>query len=174
MLVAVRSVVALLLLALVLGACTSVKTLDTPARGFQPDAKARVAKRIQDAIDDKEWTAAWNMAVDMGATRAKFEDIAARAVIDDAAAEQDMVEALRARYGTLGPGFLTPVRAHVDHLIAVKKDLERAVEIELLTANDAPRYERAWAIYDHVPADDAPDVLEMIADARAEAEESHD
>lgn len=155
---------------LTLAACSGVSGLDEEPMALSSVEKARVDGQVSKALEARRWTAAWNQAVDGGASRERFESIAVSALADDDGDAADMLEALRAKWGGLTPA----ARGRVDELVQEelrRRDWERAVEIELLAADDAPAYEAAWALYEDAPPHKAHDLLQAIDEARREREE---
>lgn len=158
---------------LLLGACASVRGIDDAPGSFSSQEKAKVEVGIDRALSDEEWGAAWDQAVSVGASRARFEAIALQALADDAGVAEAMFEALREKWGALTPDGRT--RARALGAAAIREgDWERAAQIEILVADDAPAYAGAWAIYEQAPADEASDILRMIGKARESAGETSD
>jgi hypothetical protein len=158
-------------LCLLAGACASVRGLDEAPTPLSASEQARVARQVDSALEERKWDAAWNQAVEAGAERARLEDVALRALADDDGVAGDMFEALVAKWG----GLTTPARERVSVLVGdaiARRDWERAVELELLTAEDAPAYAAAWGVYDQAPAGEAEPVLAAIVEARADRERS--
>jgi len=156
---------------LALAACAGVRGLDEDPLPLSTDERARVGRQVDKALEERRWTTAWNQAVDAGADRARLEGVALAALKDDDGAAEDMFEALLAKWGGLTPD----ARGRVTELVqqALRdRHWERAVEMELLTAEDAPAYAAAWALYDDAPPNKAEDVLQAITEARAEREKA--
>ena len=156
---------------LILGACASVRGLDGDPLPLSAAEKARVSKQVDNALETRKWDAAWNQAVDAGADRSRLETVALAALADDDGVAEDMFEALIGKWGGLTPA----ARGRVSELVEAridKRDWDRAIELELLTAEDAPTYAAAWALYDRAPPNKAPDVLEAIGEARSDREKA--
>lgn len=159
------------ILCLALGACSSLRGLDEDPVLLSGPEKARVQKKVDEAVEKERWAAAWNQAVDAGSGRDRLETLALGALADDDSDAVDMFEALLTKWKGLTPA----ARQQVDDLVQAElkerwPDWERAVEIELITAEDAPTYSAAWALYDDVPPNKAESVLEAITEARRERE----
>ena len=167
------------LAALQFAACSGVADLDdSAAASLSPAETAAVRQQIEKALsdDEKEWAAAWNQEVKIGAARERLERVALAALADESGDAEDMFEALRKKWGGLTPA----ARAQVDDAVATaiaEKDWDRAVELEILSADaaDRPAFKGAWAIYRQSPADEAVDLFESIEDARKDlAKETED
>ena len=156
---------------LILGACASVRGLDGDPLPLSTAEKARVGAQVDKAVATGEWDAAWNQAVDAGADRSRLEAVALAALADEDGVSSDMFEALIDKWGGLTPA----ARGQVSDLVRAgigENDWDRAVEIELLTADDAPTYAAAWAVYDRAPANKAAAVLTAIGEARSDREKA--
>jgi len=167
------ALVLLLVLAAAASACAKIRSISDGPRRIEPSERSRVEAQVENAIRDEEWAAAWNQLIDLGAPRDRMEDVALRALEADAGQAEDMLAALTAKWGGLSDAARLRGRKLAER--AEKEgDWERAVEIEILLAEDAPHYHRAWEIYDRAPPTKAPQLLELIADARDEAAEGSD
>ena len=156
-----------LLLLLLAAACSAPRALDEAPMDLSPDEATAVRGRVEEAIGQGDYVPAWNQAVDVGADRATFERIALGALEGRDAAAEDMLRALREKWGGLTP----EGRRRVEALSAEALrggTVQRAVQIEILAADDPPRYSGAWRIYREVPENRAPAVLEAIREAREE------
>ena len=63
-------------------------------------------------------------------------------------------------------------RSRVEGLVARARESSawsRALEVELMTADDPPEFTRAWAVYRAAPLERAPALLETLKEAKAEA-----
>ena len=156
---------------LILGACASLRGLDEDPLPLSAAEKARVGTKVDEAVVEREWDAAWNQAVDLGADRSRLEAVALAALADDDGVAQDMFEALIGKWGGLTPAGRGRVKTLVEASID-ERDWDRAVEVELLTAEDAPTYAAAWAVYDRAPPQDAVSALAAIGEARSEQEKA--
>ena len=168
-----RLVAPLAVLLLLLAACTTIRGLDEKSRRFEASERRRVEGQVEQAVEKGAWAAAWNQAIDLGADRERMESILLAAIEDDAGIAEDMMDEIRARWGGLSPAGAERARL-LSGAAWDERDYERAVEIELLVADDVPRYLRAWERYDQAPPKEAPDLLELILEAKAEAEEAED
>lgn len=115
----------------------------------------------------KRWKVAWNQEIEAGADRAQLQEIALAALADRSRHAGDMLAALHQRFGALPAAG----RARVDGLVREAKSeghWSRALDIELLSADDAPAFSQAWALYQDAPVERAPDLLEAIQEARAD------
>jgi hypothetical protein len=152
---------------MLLAACATVRGLDEPALDLSGEEKARVERQVRIAIDEKRWSSAWNQAVDAGASRERLEGIAMGALEAEDGVVEDMLEALFAKWGGLTPAGRARVDALLEEVLTAKwVDWERAAEIAIQTAEDAPAYARAWEIYEAAPPDGAQSILEAIGEAR--------
>jgi hypothetical protein len=154
-------------LLLLLAACSSPRALDEAPMDLSPEEGAAVMERVEQGIEQGSFVSAWNQAVDVGAGRETFERIALAALEERDAAAEEMLRAVRDKWGGLTP----EGRQRVDRLSAeALRDgtVQRAVQIEILAADDAPAFSGAWRLYREVPQNRAPSVLEAIRDARKE------
>jgi hypothetical protein len=156
-------------LLLALGACSGLKDVGegplTLSDSEKERVRARVDRDLADAKGRKDWAAAWNQEVGAGSDRDRLEGFALGALEAADGDAEDMFAALRKKWGPLGAASRRRVEALVEDAIA-KKDWERALEIEILTADDPPTYARAFALYERCPAREAEDLLEAIDEAR--------
>jgi len=162
----------LLLLSLVLAttACQSPQSLDREPMRLSGSERSLVVAQVdaarQPAIGD--WTGAWNQAVDAGLGRAVLEGIALDALEDDAGVAESMIQALGDKFG----GLSAEGRRRVDRLTtaaAAKGDHARALEIQILTAEDPKTLKGAWRVYHGAPPDEAAGLLETLRKAREKA-----
>lgn len=156
-----------LLLACLLSSCAGLSGLgdETPTLG--PDEQASVHAQAERALAEGRFNAAWNQEVAAGADRERLEAVAVAALAGRSRHTEDMFQALHARFGPLGP----TARERVTALVAEARGLgswERAVDLEIQAADDAPAYTAAWALYRAAPADLAPGLLAAIQEARAD------
>ncbi|MHC5011680.1 MAG: hypothetical protein ACYTG6_12160 [Planctomycetota bacterium] len=158
---------------LLVASCSSPKGLDETPMSLSPDEAALVEEQVARAREAEEWTAAWNQAVDAGTDRSGLEAIALDALEADDGAAEDMLDALRRKWGGLTPAGRERVTA-LSRRAMGKKDYERAASIEVFAAEDAPAYAAAWRIYRETPPGDAEAVLEVIRSARAREEGAAD
>jgi hypothetical protein len=158
------------LLLLLAAACSSVKGPSAAPMPLTPAERARVEAKVSAARGPGigDWEGAWNQAVDAGLGRETLEGIALDALEDDASVAASMLTALRDEYG----GLTEPGRRRVDGLTeqaAAKGDYARALEVELVAADDAPTFAGAWRVYEEAPADESATLLEKIRKAREKA-----
>ena len=159
-----------LLCPLLVAACSDLAALDgdgaTPA--LSGSEQAAVRTQVDKALAGQRFKTAWNQEVAAGADRARLEAVALAALEAHSGHAADMFAALRTRHGALSSG----ARGRVDGLVAQAQDAaswSRALELELLTADDAPEYTRAWAVYRAAPPERAAALLQTIQDAKEEA-----
>jgi hypothetical protein len=156
------------------GGCSGLAPLDEPpAATLAPSEQAAVRAKADEALAQGRYNAAWNQEVAAGADRARLEAIAVQALAGRSLHAADMLRALEKRFGGLGP----EARARADALVArarTEGHWQRALEVALAAADDAPHYEAAWAVYRDAPPEVASSLLEMIQDARKAREESSD
>ena len=162
---------AVLICCLILGACASIRGLDEDPLPLSTTEKARVNTQVDKALAGNDWDAAWNQTVDAGADRSRLEAVALAALADKDGAAPDMFEALVEKWGALTPPARGQVAALVEASVA-ENDWDRAVELELLTAEDAPTYAAAWVVYDRAPPSKAEAVLAAIVEARSDREKA--
>ena len=160
------------LLFLVASACTDLAALDgggtaPPLAGAEQEA---VREQVEKALAEKRFKTAWNQEVAAGADRARLEAIALAALEAQSGHADDMFVALRAKHETLSNG----ARARVDALVTTARQegsWSRALELELMTADDPGDFARAWSVYRAAPTGVAPGLLEAIQEAKADAAE---
>lgn len=111
------------------------------------------------------WAAAWDQEVQAGADRTRLARIAVGALQAQDSDAEEMFKALVRKWGALEPAQRGAVSVQVEAAIA-KGDWERALELEIVTADDAPAYSRAWALYERAPARQGADLLAEIQAAR--------
>lgn len=166
----------LLLLAAVGAGCSGISALDTApdgSSGLSQGEQAAVRSQVSRAVDAGRWKIAWNQEVEAGADRAALERIALGALRDDSRHAEDMLKALRERWGALS----AEGRARVNGWVVEAKAegrWRRALGLELLSADDPPAFTRAWALYQGAPVELAPELLDDIKGAREDYAEEHD
>lgn len=158
------------LLVLLLPACADLAALDgggeTPA--LSGSEQAHVRGQVDKALAEQRFKTAWNQEVAAGADRARLEHIAVTALEGNSGHAEDMFEALRLKHGALSAAS----RAQVDRLVAKARQegaWSRALEVELLTADDVPDFQRAWAVYRAAPVERSQSLLDSITAAKAAA-----
>ncbi len=160
-----------LIQALIAGsACSGISGLDEPAAELSTSERATVREQVDAAVEAKTYRAAWDQEVTAGADRTRLERVALAALENHSRHAPDMFEALREKWGALQPA----AREQVSTWTAAAQQREewgRALELELITADDPPAFTRAFAVYKAAPPLFAPDLLEEIQDARADHEE---
>jgi hypothetical protein len=152
-------------------ACSNVTALDAPRRPLSPGEPPTVREKSDEALAAKQYAVAWNHEFHAGGDRARLEAIFLAALADDAGAAEDMMEQLRAAHGGLSEG----ATARAKEVAAAEEgrgDWERAAEVLVLVASDAPAFEAAWDVYRRAPPKDALTVLETIQQARVEHEQA--
>ncbi|MDJ0976697.1 MAG: hypothetical protein QNJ98_19735 [Planctomycetota bacterium] len=159
--------------ALVLAGCSSVRSLTDARDAAGPplgEAEASLVRgQVETALKEKRFADAWNQEIELGASRERFEAIAIAALEDDDGDAEDMFEQLRAKYG----GLSEDARLRVDDLVRERMSegrFELAAELAITAADDAPTYAHAFRVYEGTPARKAADVLQVIQEARAEAQ----
>jgi hypothetical protein len=156
--------------------CAGVASLDDQGPALSDDERRAVRGQVDAALDAKSYKAAWAQEVAAGADRGRLAEIAVAALEHRSGNAGDMFAAMHAKWGALEPG----PRARVSALVEAARragDWERALELEILAADDAPAYARAWAVYEAAPHDRAPALLDSVLEARkehAERAESED
>jgi hypothetical protein len=158
------------MLAFVLAAAAcSIRGLDEPRADLSETERASVAAQVDRAVADERWKEAWNQGVDGGLDRSSLEDVALAALAAKESQGEDMVARLVEEYGALS----VEAQAKAD---AVAEAHEKAgawkwaARVLVATDADAPAYPKAWLLYDRAPPKKAPDVLEVILEARTEKE----
>jgi len=152
-------------------ACSGISGLDAAPgadSALSAGEQSAVRRQVAQAVEAKRWKIAWNQEIEAGADREALEEIALSALRDDSRHAEDMLDALRGRWGALRE----PGRARVTTWVSEARAAglwSRAMTLELLSADDPPTYARAWALYRDAPVELAPDLLEDIKDARKDA-----
>ncbi len=150
-------------------AACSIRGLDEPRADLSEAERASVAAQVDRAVADERWKEAWNQGVDGGLDRPSLEEVALAALAAKESQGEDMVEKLVEEYGALS----VEAQAKAD---AVAEGHEKAgkwkwaARVLIATAADAPVYRKAWLLYERAPPNRAPDVLEVILEARTEKE----
>jgi len=166
---------ALLVLVLLLGACSSLSSLEDGSGGDVAPLAASEAEAVraqsEKALAEQRFKTAWNHEVAAGADRARLERIALGALAARSAHADDMFVALRKKHGALSSGAREGVRRLVSEARA-REDWRRALAIELLTADDPPAYTGGWALYREAPADRATALLETLQAAKTDAKQA--
>jgi hypothetical protein len=159
------------LLALALGACTSVADLGRPSKPLMAGEPAQVRKKSEEALRQKEWVLSWNHEVAAGADRSALEEIALQALDDEDGDAEEMFAQLRKKFGGVTEGAAARVKSMTEKAVDLG-DWDRAAEIQILAADDAPTYRGAWDVYAVTPAAKAMPILEKIQKARADWQEA--
>lgn len=155
-------------LAFALAGCAGVSDLSSPPSAGVADHASDVRRKVDEATAAGRYEDAWNLEAQAGTDRARLEAIALASLRAGKGPYEDMFAALRKKFG----GLSTEARAKVDALALEREQAGRwddAVDVQLVTADDAPAYEAAWEVYRRTPVRNALDVLEAIEDARAQA-----
>lgn len=173
MLGAMRCVGTLTALVLLAG-CSGLSSLstgsDAPRPTLSPNEQAVVRAQVQAALREERYADAWNQEVEAGADRRQLEAIAVAALEKDSGDATDMLTELRGKYGSLTPGATQRVNDLVQSRMSEGRWTD-AAELAIAAAADAPTYSTAFRVYEQTPPRHAADVLEVIQDARAEAQE---
>lgn len=156
-----------------LGACSGVDSLGGDAPRFSDAEREDVRVQVDKALEEKRYNLAWNQERQAGADRTRLETIAVEALRDRSRHAGPMFDELRKAHSGLSADARAQVTRQTE--AATRQNLWlRAVEIELLSADDPPDYRRAWAIYRQAPADQGSDLLEAITAAKQAHAESAD
>jgi hypothetical protein len=156
-----------------LSACSGVGSLTADAPKLTSAEKDSVRVQVEKALTQKRYNLAWEQEVAAGADRAQLERIALLALRGRSGHAESMLAALRERHGDLTPEMRALITQEAEAAKA-SRHWERAVQIELQAAGDAPAYEAAWALYRAAPADRAPGLLKAITAAKEAHAESDD
>ncbi len=165
-----RSVIVVLCLALAVVApsvgCSGVASLSTTkSLVTSGDEVAAVRAKVDQAVIAGEYADAWDLEAASGKDRGRLETIAlASLAADDGPYEKMFAELIGAFHG-LSPEARTRVGAESKRAMEAKK-WDRAAEIEIAAAEDAPAYKSAFGVYERTPPSDALSVLERIEKAR--------
>lgn len=148
--------------------CAGVEPLraggDVPLADRTPEIRAKV----DEATAKGRYADAWNLEAQTGTDRARLEAIALAALAADRGPYDDMLAALRGRFG----GLSEAGRARVEEIAAGQEAVGRfddAAATQLVAADDAPAFARAWDVYRRAPVDDALPILRAIERARERA-----
>jgi hypothetical protein len=167
-----RLVVFAALAPLLLASCSGVREPTGPSRPLAPGETQVVRKKSAEAVAQKEWAVAWDQEVEAGADRARLEEITLSAMAADSGPYEDMVAALQKKFGGFTDAALARATA-LAHEFEGKGDFSRAVDIQLLIANDPPEYKAAWDLYGRAPVKKAGAVVDAIQKARKAWDEDH-
>lgn len=154
-----------------LAGCSSAASLDTTNRPLSPAEAAIVSRKSDKALADKEYELAWNHEVYAGKNRERLEAVALAALEADAGVADDMLSQLKKAHGGLTDAGRARVKAATVKAQGAG-NWERAAEIQVVAADDAPSYKAAWAVYAEAPAKDALSILKYIEKARTEFSEA--
>lgn len=132
-----------------------------------------VRAQVEKALAQGRYNLAWNQEAQAGADRARLEAVAIEALRARSRHAPSMFEELRETHGGLTDDARTKVTLQTDAAREAGRWM-RAVQIEIMTADDPPAYRRAWALYRDAPPDQAPDLLAAITDAKQSHAESAD
>ena len=159
-------------LLLLLGACSGIEAIDAGSSGpsLSGSEQQTVRGQVDKAVAAGRWKVAWNQEIEAGADRERLEKIAVGALGDRSRHAGDMLTALRERWGNLSPDGRRQVESWVAEARSEGR-WSRAMDLELLAADDPPTFQRAWALYQAAPPEFAPDLLDEIKDARADLSE---
>ena len=136
------------------------------------DESLAVRAQVEKAVAEKRWESAWNQEVAAGGDRHRLELIALAALRDESGDADDMFEALHEKWKGITPAARQAIdRMRVESEGRDRPDWDRALEIELVTADDPPAFKRAWDVYKRADARAAEDLLERLQEARKRYEE---
>ncbi len=155
------------LVASMLVACSGPASLRTARGPLVTDASevAAVHAKVDEAVKAGEYADAWDLEAASGRDRARLEAIAlASLAADDGPYEKMFAELVGAFHG-LSPEARARVGVESKKAVEAGK-WERAAEIEIAAAEDAPAYKAAFAVYERTPSDSALAVLKTIDRAR--------
>ena len=156
-----------------LGGCSGVDSLGTAGPQLTDAERTDVRTQVDRALADKRYNLAWNQEAKAGADRSRLEAIALAALRDHSRHAGPMYAELRARHGGLSGEARAEVATEVEAASQAGR-WQRAVEIEILTADDAPDFRRAWAVYRAAPPDVGSELLAAILAAKEAHGESGD
>jgi hypothetical protein len=162
--------VPVLLGGLLLAACTGAADLKGPDRTVPADASAALRRKADEALTEAKYADAWNLEAQAGSDRARLEAIAVASLDADNGPYEDMMKALRGKFGGLSADARSRVSAVTKKFEADRKWTD-AAEVEIVTADDAPAYQGAWGVYTRTPVKDALDVYQRIEKARKALED---
>jgi hypothetical protein len=163
---------AVLLAPVLLAGCTGVADLKETRRPLSGDEVTLVRKRADEALGEKRWQAAWDQEAEAGADRDRLEAVFLASLAADQGPYEDMLAQLRAKFGGLSDSAKTSV-ARLANEHEGKGEWKKAVDVLILTAEDAPAYRAAWDLYTRASLKAAPEVLHRIQDARKAWDAAH-
>lgn len=146
---------------LFLSGCAGVEPLRTGDEASLAGHAEDIRAKADEAKAKGRYADAWNLEAQAGTDRARLESIALAALAADSGPYDDMLAALRVRFG----GLSDPGRARVEEVAAGQEAagrFEDAAATHLAAADDAPAYARAWDVYRRAPVDDALAILRAI------------
>jgi hypothetical protein len=155
---------------LVLGACSSVADLGRPRASLAADEAGLTRQKVDEALAAKQYKTAWNLEAAAGTDQTRFERIALATLDAEDSDAEEMLAQVRKKFGGYSPELQAGVREITLKAID-QADFKRATDVQLMAADDAPRYEGAWNVYKVTPAREALSILERITDARRRHEE---
>lgn len=161
-----REVAAATWLVTLLVACSSPARLAT-TRPLVTDGGevAAVRAKVDQAVREKKFVEAWDLEAAAGKDRDRLEGVALASLAADEGPYEKMFAELVGAFHGLSPAARSRVGAERTKALEAKK-FDRAVDIELAAAEDAPAYKAAFAVYELTPPSDALSVLERIEKAR--------
>jgi hypothetical protein len=157
-------------LAFVFCACSGVTDLSRPQRPLATNEQDLTRTKVDEALRAKQWKNAWNLEAAAGTNQGRLEQIALATLEDDDGDAEEMLEQIRKKFGGYSEGLKAGIRELTQKAVDAK-DYKRAVDIQLASADDAPKYEGAWDVFQRTPAKDALSILERINGARQDYEE---
>jgi hypothetical protein len=110
-----RRIVCVLVLALT--GCAGVSDLTAPATPALGDRSGAVRAKADAAVKEGKYADAWNLEAQAGSDRGRLEAIALASLEADRGPYEDMLKALRTKFGGLTPAG----RARVEALVRAKE-----------------------------------------------------
>lgn len=157
---------------LLLAGCAGVDDLKAPraAAGAEPATAHRaeegaLRRKADAALAERRYADAWNLEAAAGTDADRLASIAVASLEADQGPYEDMFAALIARFSKLPTAARARVEA-VGRAAEAEGDWSRAVEVALVTAEDAPAYAAAWAVYERAPTKEALDLYRAVEKAR--------
>lgn len=149
-----------------LAACSGVASLST-SRPLVSDSGevSAVHAKVDQAVKEKRFADAWDLEAASGKDRARLETIAIASLAADEGPYEAMLKELIGEFHGLSPQARSRVGAESKKAMEAK-NWDRAAEIEIAAAEDAPAYKAAFAVYELTPPTDALSVLTQIDTAR--------
>ena len=156
--------------ALALAACSSVAELSGPEKRPPADATAALRRKADEGLKEGRYADAWDLEAQAGTDRARLEAIAMGSLEAEKGPYEEMLKELRKKFGGLTP----EARGRIDALAKKREDAGKwkdAAELQIIAADDPPKFAAAWAVYEKTPVKHALAVYEKIEKARKDFEE---